>query len=170
MSAPEFCKEFDIEAAKAGAPLCCRGGRKEIVLKFDCNSPEKLVGVYDDDDSPTSWVETGRYRCGFEMSPFDLVMLPLGMIDGKPVYWGDSVCDSCGDVFAADMIMHFSQHGWWSWPQPAVEYPKTTLTSAELIRNFNRTYHLMNSLEGFANYVLRHAVETGQLVVPEKAS
>lgn len=179
MSKPEFSKTFNLEHAKAGAPYCCRDGEEAIVLKWDGRRfNEPLVGCIGADDIPASWGNDGRYVPD-EHGPRqrDLVMLPLGFIDGKPVFVGDEVVDK----FNGDLVPVLANWGGintalWSWPAPAPVYPKTLISHVVLFGEYetslrNRGYAEVSAdsygLAAIANFSLRHAIDAGQVVLPD---
>ena len=127
---PEFTREFNAAHAKAGAPYCCSNGEEATILKWDCRDPiYPIVGVMGEMDDSNEWQSNGLYNDGIN-TEYDLVMTPLGMIDGKPVFVGDSIVTDGGmpfDVNPAHAInSSFFLHGC-KWPAPAKVYPETAM-------------------------------------------
>ena len=71
-------KPFDLEAAKAGKPVCTRDGRKARIICFDLKNDEyPIVAAVGNDSSETlfSYTTNGEIADGIE-SDKDLMMLP----------------------------------------------------------------------------------------------
>jgi hypothetical protein len=86
---PEHTKPFDLKAAKAGAPYCCRDGQSATILKWDGrHAGYPLIGIYGEEDATMDWATDGRYG-NSTRDHLDLVMIPIGFRDGTPVWWGD---------------------------------------------------------------------------------
>lgn len=70
-------KEFDLEAAKAGKPVCTRDGRKARIICFDakCNKPIVAL-IYDcNKETVLQYLESGRFFVD-QIDKYDLMMLP----------------------------------------------------------------------------------------------
>lgn len=178
MSKPEFSKPFNILDAKAGAPYCCRDGRTAQVLKWDRNvSDYPMMGVVGKSDDPRTWTATGSATYGAHGAEYDcdLVMLPLGLIDGKPVFVGDKITspDCKGDT-TAHHKMNFGEKSTWAWPVSAPTYPVTLMTDGDLVSNYYGGGPVSHDQEyqawrRIANAALRHAIDAGQVVLPDTA-
>lgn len=181
MSKPEFSKPFNILDAKAGAPYCCRDGRTAQVLKWDRNvSDYPMMGVVGKSDDPRTWTATGSATYGAHGEEYDcdLVMLPLGFIDNKPVFVGDEylgIADTPAKAEPKHAGMPFSGC---KWPVPAPQYPKTLISHVVLFGEYetslrNRGYAEVSAdsygLAAIANFALRHAIDAGQVVLPDTA-
>lgn len=71
-------KPFDLEAAKAGKPVCTRDGRKARIICFDANGEYPLIALItldNDADDIKRYTVGGRYY-GRSESSHDLMMLP----------------------------------------------------------------------------------------------
>lgn len=72
-------KSFDIEAAKAGKPVCTRNGHKARIICFDAKSSKPVIALItrksDDYEEGYSFYEDGR-ACGDKNNDYDLMMLP----------------------------------------------------------------------------------------------
>lgn len=70
-------KEFDLEAAKAGKPVCTRDGRKARIICFDAKDNKPIVAlIYDcKKEIVLQYLENGRSFVD-EISNYDLMMLP----------------------------------------------------------------------------------------------
>lgn len=163
-------KPFNLDHAKAGAPYACRDGREATVLKWESRREGcPLLGVFDVRDLPGLWTGDGLNSGNRDL---DLVMIPLGYIDGKPVFVDDEV------EFAGNVVKVVpGDHGFQScrWPAPAKQYPVTNCTP-ELVRKYNDVvtcnkhmgWHAhIAAIEGVANAALRHAVDNGQVISTE---
>lgn len=76
-------KEFNLEAAKAGKPVCTRDGRKARIVCFDRRNSDNchIVALIEDKGSLNnevikSYYNNGKYLSCDEESPIDLMMLP----------------------------------------------------------------------------------------------
>jgi hypothetical protein len=88
----EHTRPFNMADAKEGAHYCLRNGNKAEVLKWDCNRVYALAGVANEEDEACSWTSSGKYLSQpLQDSQDDLVMTPLGFIEGKPVFTGDVI-------------------------------------------------------------------------------
>lgn len=70
-------KPFDLEAAKAGKPVCTRDGRKARIICFDakCNNPIVAL-IYDcNKETVLQYLENGRFFVD-QIDKYDLMMLP----------------------------------------------------------------------------------------------
>ena len=78
-------KPFDLEAAKAGKPVCTRDGRKARIICFDakCNKPIVAL-IYDcNKETVLQYLENGRFFVD-QIDKYDLMMLPQ-----KKEGWGN---------------------------------------------------------------------------------
>ena len=68
-------KEFNLEDAKAGKPVCTRDGREVELLKFDARGKRPLVGILKgkEEDDVSFWYINGRTWVDRER-PDDLMM------------------------------------------------------------------------------------------------
>ena len=89
----EHTKEFNVEHAKQGAPYCQRNGLAARIGIWDSKSSYPLVGVAAHSlgylEYSSSWSSVG-VSSRIDMGT-DLVMLPLGYCDGRPVFVGDEL-------------------------------------------------------------------------------
>ena len=69
-------KEFDLEAAKHGKPVCTRDGRKARIICFDAENDKPIVALIYDCNRETvfQYLKNGRYFVD-EISDYDLMML-----------------------------------------------------------------------------------------------
>lgn len=172
MSKPEFSKPFNILDAKAGAPYCCRDGRTAQVLKWDRNvSDYPMMGVVGKSDDPRTWTATGSaiYGAHGEEYDCDLVMLPVGMCQSKPVFMGDELVTRFGDKFVVEAknICVLCEEN--TWPVPTPAYPVTLMTDGDLVSNYYGGGPVSHEQEyqawrRIANSALRHAIDAGQVV------
>lgn len=70
-------KEFDLEAAKAGNPVCTRDGRKARIICFDAENDKPIVALIYDCNRETvfQYLKSGRFFTG-QINGYDLMMLP----------------------------------------------------------------------------------------------
>lgn len=76
-------KEFDIEAAKNGAPVCTRDGRPARILCFDRQCPDyPIVALFKDNEQEDheaieEYTANGSFFGDGEESDYDLMMAPI---------------------------------------------------------------------------------------------
>ena len=70
-------KEFDLEAAKAGKPVCTRDGRKARIICFDLKAEKPIVALITNDDKEEAhfYYNNGRSN-QYQGYRYDLMMLP----------------------------------------------------------------------------------------------
>lgn len=174
MSKPEFSRPFSLEHARAGAPYCCRDGQQAEILKWDCNHQRfPLIGVVCEKTYhyPESWTVSGEQASDeeFERRPGrDLVMLPIGMLQSKPVFMGDELVTRFGEKFVVEKehIGDLDEEN--TWPP---SYPVTQM----LLEDFDSTIIASGSKEcisasaacAIANAAIRHAIDAGQVVLAD---
>jgi hypothetical protein len=101
-------------------------------------------------------------------------MLPLGEIDGKPVFAGDKIEDIGPDGCTAG-IAHPANRDFTSsrWPAPAKVYPVTQMLHMRMFdvysvelrsRGFSTVSADSHGLAAVANAALRHAVDGDQVI------
>lgn len=88
-------KPFDLEAAKAGKPVCTRDGRKARIICFDakCNKPIVAL-IYDcNKETVLQYLENGRFFVD-QIDKYDLMMLPQKKEGWINIYkdFEDTVC------------------------------------------------------------------------------
>lgn len=161
-------KPFNLEHAKAGAPYACRDGDAATVMKWDGRGSQPIVGFYGETDLATTWHTNGRfYITGRDESAHDLVMTPLGYIDGKPVFVGDELLNAFGVATTAWPGIDFGRGHGWSWPAPAKQYPVSMLSDGEMAAAMIGMHPAMNITVGWraiADRALRHAIDNGQVI------
>ena len=88
-------KEFDLEAAKQGKPVCTRDGRKARIICFDAKDNKPIVAlIYDcKKEIVLQYLENGRSFVD-EISNYDLMMLPEKKEGWLNIYknFEDTVC------------------------------------------------------------------------------
>ena len=88
-------KPFDLEAAKAGKPVCTRDGRKARIICFDakCNKPIVAL-IYDcNKETVLQYLENGRFFVD-QIDKYDLMMFPQKKEGWINIYkdFEDTVC------------------------------------------------------------------------------
>ena len=70
-------KPFDLEAAKAGKPVCTRDGRKARIICFDAKCDKPIVALIYDYNKETvlQYLENGRFFVD-QIDKYDLMMFP----------------------------------------------------------------------------------------------
>lgn len=158
-------RPFNVEHAKAGAPYAMRNGVEVTILKWNGKrNGAELVGIYGDYDSPSYWPIDGHGSFGV----YDLVMTPLGYVEGKPVFTGD-ILISGGDeieISPQERVFDFMR-----WPDPKPNYPETNFTDFELSEIYNpdnlQFVGLFNAVRRIANAAIKRAIDDGQVTVKE---
>ncbi len=71
-------KPFDLEAAKAGKPVCTRDGRKARIICFDAKGSFPIIALVDEkgEEFAFSYTAGGKYSAEISISNKDLMMLP----------------------------------------------------------------------------------------------
>jgi len=160
MTAPIHTRPFCAEHARAGALYSCRNGEEATVLKWDCRDKDyPLIGVQGITDTATEWHADG----GHYIADHCLVMLPLGEIDGKPVFVGDELVDPSGATLMVRPSYEECLSGC-RWPEPAKAHPQTQMTDTDLIGIY---WQPGADFVSVANAAIRHACESGQVVTKE---
>lgn len=172
---PEFSKPFDLAAARAGAPIGCINGLSVKIHNWAARGEQTLLLgeiVANNADVQAAWSVTGRTQRLADC--FDLVMLPLGLIDGKPVFAGDAIEDG-GPGDWTPGIAHPCNRDFKNcrWPAPAKVYPETTMRHEDMLTfyvdalrklGYNAVQAETQGLDAVVNAALRHAVDAGQVM------
>ena len=71
-------KPFDLEAAKAGKPVCTRDRRKVRIIAFDAKGEHSIIALVTDEEqeSPYNYTKEGYYHVETVKTMADLMMLP----------------------------------------------------------------------------------------------
>lgn len=88
-------RPFDLEAAKAGAPICTRDGR---AARFIAHVPEldeayRVIAHIEGAMWSNSFRESGTITHALGKTRVDLCMAPICWVEGRPVYLGDLLYD-----------------------------------------------------------------------------
>lgn len=121
----EHTKPFGLNSAKAGAPYCQRNGLAARIGIWDSKSAYPLVGVAScnngHDEVSGAWSSLGDSSRIYK--EFDLVMLPLGYCEGRPVFVGDELVyinSVIGSIVMDAECRHFVD---FKWPRTAPVMP-----------------------------------------------
>lgn len=121
---PEHTKPFDLNLAKYGAPYAQRNGFAARIGIWDKKGEFPLLGLRDDfhgQECVGSWKINGQnLHCPGQL---DLVMLPLGYCEGKPVFVGDELVyinSVIGSIVMDAECSHFVD---FKWPRTAPVMP-----------------------------------------------
>ena len=98
-------KEFDLEAAKAGKPVCTRDGRKARIICFDakCNKPIVAL-IYDcNKETVLQYLENGRFFVD-QIDKYDLMMLPQKKEGWVNIYTSFDGVETGIDVYETEEI------------------------------------------------------------------
>jgi hypothetical protein len=91
---PEHTKPFNAEHAKAGAPFAQRNGLAARIGIWDAIGSYPLAGVKsctNEIEVASSWTNDGHFHKTGPLYENDLIMLPLGYCEGKPVFVGETL-------------------------------------------------------------------------------
>lgn len=83
-------KEFNLEEAKAGKPVCTRDGRKARIICYDVKNKFSIVAVVTDKDNCEDvyqYKDNGKYDT--EISNLDLMMKSEKHVGWTNIYRGD---------------------------------------------------------------------------------
>jgi chromosome segregation ATPase len=171
-------RPFNAEHAKAGAPVCTRGGAAAQILANLGGGANgyPVVGVYvlNGRVSTAEWTKDGHFHKRGKISNVDLFMSPLGFVDGRPVFVGDMLCNADGvmhEVEADDRYFDGMR-----WPQPAATEEPAKAVYPEFVGDISiletaysyvpdNNPHWGVVLRRVANAAIRHAIDSQQVVV-----
>lgn len=122
-------KPFNLDHAKAGAPVVTRAGLPVRICCFDVKATHfillSLVTTKENLEEPLT---SDRHGCELNSTypgQDDLLMAPLGYVDGKPVFWGDSIQYKLGgedtvwlDMYAGHSFIEKKQGGFYAFRRP----------------------------------------------------
>lgn len=165
---PEFSKPFNIDHAKAGAPFCGADCEAVRVLIWDRKHPTHPIIAIEErgEQEAIAFRVDGKSTSHESLGiVLELVMLPLGLIDGKPVFVGDAIALPSGEVCVVGPVDRPGPDC--SWPAPAREYPQTMMKIAELAKHCCDGRSWTEDARAIANAALRHAIDAGQVVTTE---
>ncbi len=157
-------KPFNLEHAKAGAPIASDDGVPVRILCWDRKHPtHPIIAIEEIGDHEAI---AFRANCCTEFGGSNkLVMMPLGYIDGKPVFVGDEIEDGGpGDWTPSTAYPCNRDFKNCRWPAPEREYPKFDGSIDALSIEYNKSKTFAGGLVLAANAALRHAIDAGQVV------
>lgn len=164
----QFARPFDIEAYHRGDPLGCAGlGFEPQVLK---TTEYYLFGTVTSPFGEVAmrWDTKGNPYNDNGHGPHNLVMLPLFLIDGKPVFVGDEIQGS-GEVVKAQSYFS-NEAGLWKWPG-APRKVETRMTGGEIGRLAEslsmRITGLTEDARNLLNFGIARAIEDGDVIPAE---
>lgn len=174
MTAPIHTRPFNVEHAKAGAPYCGSNGEAVRAIIWDRKHPTHPIIVIeeDGDQEAVAFRADGTTEFAHPSMVQKLVMLPLGYIDGKPVFVGDQLVDPSGAIFVPGPSNGGHLAGC-IWPAPEKVYPETRMTEGEIISSYygggpvNGRQEETAAFFRIANAALNHALATGQFITKE---
>lgn len=173
---PEFSKPFNLEHARAGAPIANRYGSEAFFVAHVPEAvPQSRVIIRFKSGEIGNRRENGKHYEGGEQVPGDLVMLPLGLIDGKPVFVGDEfLWPVSGDLRKASPDMAGGDWARCSWPAPAKVYPTSVMHESLLRQAFDTpptlgSEMLLSALQRVADAAIRFSIDAGQVAPVSEA-
>ena len=138
---------FNLEHAKAGAPVQLEDGTEACIIKFDARNPVlPLVVLVGAQDQPMLATNLGY----IDALDHHLAMAPMGYCEGKPVHVGDILVTPNGML--ANIFPYDDRRDWagYTWPR---KYPET--------RRFFDRYDA-----AIANEAIKHGIDNGYLLDP----
>lgn len=170
MNKPEFTKPFDVKHAKAGAPFTGEHGEAVRVLIWDRKHPtHPIIAIEEDGEQEAiAFSKDGSTAHNYDSIVRQLVMLPLGFIDGKPVFVGDEYLGHADFPSKAEPKHAGMPFNGCKWPPAAPKWPQTTMKNNELSRIglLAETGEIERRL--IANAAIAHSCETGALVPADR--
>lgn len=113
-------KEFDLEKAKAGHPVCTRDGHEARILCFDREGHHSIVALVKDNDNESiySYDDMGRYSNDGRECKCDLFMksvkqerwINLYKNSKGDLYIGGNLCESESEASKIDKEHEFYSH------------------------------------------------------------
>ncbi|HEX8610208.1 MAG TPA: hypothetical protein VF800_02885 [Telluria sp.] len=166
---PEHTRPFSIEHARAGAPFCCVNGETVEILTWDRKHVLSIIGIIGN-----STQEVMGWNAGGTNGAHDdthLVMTPLDIIDGKPVFVGDTLVTPTGMEWVATSMCR-SETSLYDcyWPSPAPVYPESQMDWGEAMAAIDASGRrgcltiTETQVKAVADAALRHAIDVGQVV------
>jgi len=156
-------KPFNLEHAKAGAPVAIGKDDPIEILKWDY--PIKTVGsmvmgLRHADTFPLVciWDQDGNRFSGDGNQ--DLMMAPLGQCEGKDVYYGDRLQHKELEWYI--VATQPSDFGSCKWPHPPRVYPVTHMSDTQSVTLTGP----LASRTMIINAAIRHGIDHGYLVDP----
>lgn len=160
-------REYDDAAARAGALVGCRSpSYTPDILKRTESAIFGTVAGNDRPEQPIRWNPNGMVNIAMN-GPHDLVILPFGTCQGRPVWPGDILLDSAGrsvEFVGLWSGFDFTHH---TWP---IKWPTTTLTKKDLMGMAEAIIkRTPQGTEGagyveLANMIIAHECAAGNLV------
>jgi len=109
-------RPFDMAAARIGAPYATRGGQRAKIFKWDGPGAHSIIGIFGLGEIPAKWTPQGYFAASRGSYHEDLVMTPLGMVDGQPFFCGDTIIGATGYKFTAEPRDQDGDHDRWHLP------------------------------------------------------
>ncbi len=163
---PVHTKEFNAGHAKAGAPYRCQNATEATIAKWNRRSDTHPLGGYvGPTDDAAAWTLKGNWHNDRHPGhAYDLVMVPLDFVEGKPVWVGDVLVNQEGDEFTVepDDIDMACNHC--TWPKPARVYPQTLMTDQETRDAMGNSGPSEQNRRFIANAAIRHAIDHSQVI------
>lgn len=167
----EHSRPFSLAEHEAGAPVGCRS--RLLTPRIHDAVGDYLYGIIlrgVGGARPTSheWSKSdGHEHPGGILGPHDLVMLPLFLLDGKPVFVGDELVNDQGFPVKAGPL-HDNSDGKWRWPAPKVE---TRMTDPELLAmrsdfEGRQPITVQHAYREIANAAIARAIADGDVILP----
>jgi hypothetical protein len=168
---PEYTTPFSLADAKAGAPFRADDGRAMRSLIWDRKHPTHPIVMMEEagEQEVFAFTEDGRNTSDFNLAPKCLVMTPLYILHGKPVWTGDEIICYTGDMTRGPYIVRATDRDFTgcTWPAPAKVYPKTGMTGADLNTAYDSKHQFEEALANVANAAIKHAIDTGAVITKE---
>lgn len=133
---PETTRPFVRGHQQSGAPIQCLNGFAAKICEWVGNTAIGYFTSSKGEAFAAQWNAEGREAQHFaHAGAHDLVMTPLGMIEGKPFFVGDDIVGASGGRFFAEPRDKNGDHDKWAWPVSAPVI-QTKMTDEELVSTY----------------------------------
>jgi hypothetical protein len=158
---PEHSRPFNFDQAKAGAPYGTVSGTPVEIVKWDMRTAgAPILAIIAQDQQCASYKADGTNSVYAA-----LCMLPLAMMDGKPIFTGDWYLSSTGSLHQAQPYHRVFDDC--KWPKLAKKCPKTQMTGDEIRQavgmNHGNMTMTVRHLEAAANAAIARAIDDGDV-------
>lgn len=154
-------RPFNLEDAKAGAPVGYSDNSYCEIIKFDLSRKPPIIAMKGAHKMIMQHYEDGLNTLWHSGN---LVMTPLGYCEGRPVFTGDVLISGGDEVTIGPQERKFD---FMRWPDPLRKYPVTSMTDIELSAAFSPDGTGYGLLRYFANAAIKRAIDDGSVTIKE---
>lgn len=163
-------KPFNIEHAKAGAPVRLSDGTELVrIIATDARGGYPVIALigFSTHDAAQCFDAEGNPLVAYSgkgepdwLPGVRLVMAPLGQVEGREVYMGDTLLQPSGDPYHVNTTL---VPPGLTWPR---KYPVTRMTPSEFAIHHSDEHSILQMFESVANAAIAHGIEHGYLAEP----